>query len=121
MISYTIQGKVSSKKNENKFNRLTGRTYKTERFRSWHSSAMWQMRAQPRPKSPISHPVKVSVTFYHGDLRRKDGDNGLSAVMDLLVDAKVLSDDKWIIVRKLEVENVLDRKNPHTDITIEEY
>ena len=119
MIYYSITGEVSSKKNENKFNRVTGRVFKSERFRSWHSSAMLQIARQRKPLQPIEDPVKVSVVFAHGDNRRRDGDNGLSAIMDLLVDAKVLADDCWKIVKEISVLNTIAPKQPKTEIYIE--
>jgi len=117
---YSIRGEVSSKKNENRFCQRTGHVFKSERFKRWHSSAIIQIRQQIRPKEPISEPVRVSVTFYHGDNHRRDGDNGLSAIMDLLVDAKILADDCWRIVREISVINAIDPKNPHTNILIED-
>lgn len=116
---FSITGEVSSKKNENRFNRATGRVFKSERFRSWHSSAMVQLSLQTKPQQPICDPVKVSVIFYHGDQRRRDGDNGLSAIMDLLVDAKVLADDCWKIAREISVINDVMPRNPRTEIYIE--
>ena len=117
---YTISGEVSSKKNENRFNRTTGMVFKSDRFRSWHQSAMLQLMCQDRPSSPIAERVKVSVVFFHGDNRRRDGDNGLSAIMDLLVDAHILADDRWNIVKEISVSNYLDKGNPHTTISIED-
>lgn len=117
---YSIQGEVSSKKNENRFNRSTGRVFKSDRFRRWHSSAMVQLWRQGKPQKPLAEPLKVSVTFFHGDNRRRDGDNGLSAIMDLLVDAKILADDCWKIVKEISVKNEIDKGNPHTNIFISE-
>lgn len=117
---FSITGEVSSKKNENRFNKSTGRVFKSDRFRSWHSSAMLQLKTQEKPPQPIEGSVKVSVTFYHGDLRRRDGDNGLSAIMDLLVDAKILADDNWGIVKEISVRNLFYPKHPHTNVLIED-
>lgn len=116
---YSLSGEVSAKKNENRFNTSTGRVFKSDRFRSWHMNAMYQLLTQEKPRNPISSPVSVKVSFSHGDNRRRDGDNGLSAIMDLLVDARILKDDCWSIVREISVTNGFDKGNPHTEISIE--
>lgn len=118
-MEFCIKGEVAAKKNENRFNRTTGRVFKSDRFRSWHTMAMWELERQTKPRSPVADAVKVSVTFYHGDKRRRDGDNGLSAIMDLLVDARILADDCWTIAREIKVSNVYDKGNPRAIVTIE--
>lgn len=117
---FHLSGEVSPKKNENRFNRTTGRVFKSDRFRSWHINAMYQLLTQKKPVKPISSPVCVKVVFTHGDNRRRDGDNGLSAIMDLLVDSNVLADDCWKIVKEISVKNEIESGNPHTHILVEE-
>ena len=117
-FSFTIPGEVSGKKNENMFSMRTGRVFKSDRFRSWHSMAYMHMRAQARPERPIETPVNVDVAFVHGDNRRRDGDNGLSAIMDLLVDTKILADDRWSIVRNIRVSNDYEKGKPSCRIRI---
>lgn len=120
-MKFSLKGEVSAKKNENRYNTSTGRVFKSDRFRSWHMNAMYQLLTQDKPVKPVSSPVSVKVSFVHGDNRRRDGDNGLSAIMDLLVDARILADDCWRIVRDISVSNGYEKDNPHTEITIEDY
>lgn len=81
---------------------------------------MVQVWRQGKPPEPISCPVRVRVSFHHGDNRRRDGDNGLSAIMDLLVDARILKDDCWRIVNEINVTNDCSPGNPWTEIQIDE-
>lgn len=66
------------------------------------------------------HPVTIALHFRHGDLRRRDSDNGTSSIMDLLVDMGVLKDDNWQIVRGIHVSNTYEKGNPYCEIFIEE-
>lgn len=58
--------------------------------------------------------------FYHADLRRRDSDNGTSSILDVLVDAEILKDDNWQIVRQIAIANYHDKDFPRIEITIQE-
>ena len=55
--------------------------------------------------SLIKEPCKITITFVHGDLARRDSDNATSSILDLLMDCKVLEDDNWKVVRELHIRN----------------
>ncbi len=61
------------------------------------------------------------MTFWHGDNRRRDSDNGASSVLDLLTDCKVIKDDKWQIVRLVEIRNFYEKSNPRCLVEIDAY
>lgn len=79
---------------------------------------MRELAGQEKPKEPIASPVAVVLAFYHGDLRRRDSDNGTSSIMDLLVDAGILADDNWQIVRQIAVFNYYDKGAPRCRVSI---
>ena len=121
MIRFEITGETPSKKNVNKFNTRTKAVYKDKRYQAWHTGAMLQMNAQKACNGqvdPINSPVAIALTFYHGDQVRRDSDNQTSSIMDLLQDAKVLADDRWQIVRRLEINNEYDKGNARCLIEI---
>lgn len=91
-VRYAIPGETPAQKNEVRFAR--GRTYKSDRFREWRESALWELRSQGLPERPYQS-AEIEVLFVHSDLRRRDGDNQLSSVQDLLVAAGVIADDCW--------------------------
>lgn len=110
MMKFVLDGEVPAKKNS----RMTlrgGKSIPSERFRAWHDCALFllsrQVMSQCETPPRLSSPLRVWVSFHHADRRRRDGDNSLSSVLDLLVDAGVLSDDSWEIVREVRVDNDL--------------
>lgn len=114
---YVITGETPAKKNS-RITLRNGKTIPSKRYMLWHESAMGEMIPQKRPMEPIHSPVIVMLSFYHGDLRRRDSDNGTSSIMDLLVDSNILEDDNWSIVRQIMVFNYYDKSNPRCRITI---
>ncbi len=113
-----LTGETPSKKNSRIMNTKTKRSFPNPRYVEWHDAAIIQLRQQIGfQKAPI--PCSVTITFFHGDKRRRDGDNGLSSVMDMLKDAGVLVDDCWELVPHQEVWNELDKGNAHCEIIID--
>lgn len=101
-----LDGETPSKKNS-RIVLPNGKNIPGKKYREWHDKAMMQARAQFEKAggAVFSVAVEVSLTFVHGDLRRRDCDNGTSSILDLLVDSGVLLDDNWQIVRRICVSN----------------
>ena len=121
MLEFTLYGETPAKKNSRLWLK-NGRNIPSARFRAWHDVAVGTLCKQMAEQCGvfgISHAVKITLHFYHGDLRRRDSDNGLSSVLDTLTDAQILTDDNWQVVRKIEVENDYDKGNPRVRIQIE--
>ena len=123
-MTFIIDGETPAKKNANKFNSRTRCVYKNKHFSDWHRSASnlvhYQMlRHPPKEELPINQEVRITMTFVHGDLRRRDSDNGTSSILDLLTDCGVLSDDKWTIVRELNIKNDFEKNKPCCKVEIE--
>jgi len=119
IFNYTITGETPAKKNANKVNFKTRKTYKNKHFIYWHCSALAQLMNCKKPIKPINEPVSIHLTFTHGDLRRRDSDNGCSSIMDLLTDANILLDDKWQIVKEISITNLYEKNKPQCEITIQ--
>lgn len=101
-------------------NTKTKRSFPNPRYMEWHDCAILQTRSQLQGwKAPI--PCSISVTFIHGDKRRKDSDNALSSILDMLKDNGTIEDDCWEYVRHLETWNEFDKGNPRCVIEITEY
>lgn len=126
MIRFQIMGETPSKKNVNKFNAKTKRVYKDAHYERWHEDAMVQLQSyiglamlgDEMPKA-IDYPVRINLTFIHGDNIRRDSDNQTSSIMDLLQDTKVLSDDRWQIVREIHINNDYEKNKARCLIEIE--
>lgn len=112
-----IEGETPSKKNS-RIQLPNGKNIPSKQYREWHKSAMLQVEAMTIGHEAIGYPVAISLSFYHGDLRRRDSDNGTSSILDLLVDAGVLQDDKWEIVRILNIYNQYDKGHARCEIMI---
>lgn len=116
-MKLTIKGETPAKKNS-KIRTRTGCMIPSKQYQAWHESAMLQIRAQTAGHDTVCYPVIITLYFFHGDMRRRDSDNGTSSILDTLVDAGILSDDKWQIVRILNVFNAYDRNNARCEIDI---
>jgi len=120
MIFY-IDGEVPSKKNS-RINTRTGKSFPSKRYQEWHDVARLQILLQMRKQnisSPIDYASKVSITFVHGDLVRRDSDNATSSILDLLKDCKVIADDNWKIVRELHIRNGFVKGKSRCKVEIE--
>ena len=118
MIKLTVHGETPAKKNSKIITR-NHRIIPSDRYRLWHQSASAEILTQCRVDTPIDYQVIVRLFFYHGDLRRRDSDNGTSSILDLLTDCRILLDDNWNIVKFIEVRNYYDKNNARCDIEIE--
>ena len=116
-VKYILEGEVACKKNSVKFNRRTGKTYKTDHFRKWHDGAMIQVLSQGIPSTPIGM-FKASFTFYHATKSRIDSDNQTTSLLDLLQDAHVITDDCWTCVPHKEIDDVYRKGKGGAEIVI---
>lgn len=117
---FIISGETPAKKNSKVWNKKKNLILPGKKYAMWHESALFQLGAFLRPQTPLVGPLLVEVAFIHGDRIRRDSDNGLSSVMDLLVDAKILSDDRWTVVQDINVRNDYIKGSPRCEITITE-
>ena len=122
MIRFVIKGETPAKKNS-RIVLKNGRNIPGKRFQEWHEEAVVQILKQKRliQKLPCEGEVSVILEFVHGDMRRRDSDNGTSSILDLLVDCGILADDKWQIVRSLSVTNTYEKGNPMCIIAIKSF
>lgn len=127
MIRFIIRGETPAKKNSRIVLR-NGRNIPSKKYQEWHRDATEQIHRQAElqaselfPLVPITEEISVVLTFTHGDQRRRDSDNGTCSILDLLVDCGILEDDKWQIVRAIQVRNLYDKGNPQCLIEIKPF
>lgn len=109
-LHFELKGETPAKKNS-RITLRNGKTIPGKQYQQWHNDALKEIFSQKYKipedvKLPIFSSVSISVTFVHGDKRRRDADNGLSSILDLLVDCNILSDDNWKIVENISVRNL---------------
>ena len=72
---------------------------------------------------PVTHPVIVRFTWFAAN-KRRDKDNlaagGRKVILDGLEQAGVLPRDNWQWIAGFEDRFEIDRKNPRTEVVIEE-
>lgn len=133
----TILGQVPASKNNKSVgrNRYTGKTFVTssKTVKEWNESALIQLSTL---KNKIKNPILVTYVFYIKNKTRRDIDNMVATVNDILqkVGAEpnpnkrnsyikgtgFIEDDSW---DKLQIKGayaILDKENPRVDIYIEE-
>jgi Holliday junction resolvase RusA-like endonuclease len=74
----------------------------SEAYRRWHAQNLRAVLAQAAGEKVERCALTLHVGF--ADRRRRDLDNALSSVLDLLVDAGVLPDDCWAVVPHIQLE-----------------
>ena len=116
-----IEGETPSKKNS-KIRTRSGYMIPSAQHQKWHQDAMLQLHGQisrmRKQPEPIDTPVQITLQFFHGDNVRRDSDNQASSIMDLLQDAGLLADDRWQIVRILNIYNHYDKGHARCEIDI---
>ena len=120
-MKITLQGEVPSKKNS-RINTKSGRSFPNQRYMKWHNAVVSQLNYMLLTKQLISFEgmkVKMTVTFWHDTLRRRDSDNQLSSILDTLVDAKILSDDNWKLIPEKHIYDKYEKDNARCEIEIE--
>ena len=76
---------------------------------------------KPAPPKPLDGRYNVKCLYYMPTRHKVDKTNLESAIMDILVDAKILKDDNSSIVAATDGSRVLyDKENPRTEIIIQE-
>jgi len=85
---------------------VAGRSILSTEYRRWKQQAGWALQAQ-RP-AKIAGPVGISVDLRAPDKRKRDCDNSLKPILDLLKTHQVIEDDNNRIVRSLYARWVED-------------
>lgn len=117
MVEIRLDGAVPSKKNSRVRTRAGG-YIPSKAFYDWQETAMWQVRQQYRQM--FFEPVRVEVVIIFGTKGRADLDNRLTSVLDMLVEALILRDDKWQAVPEMAVRAEYNKGNPGAIIRITE-
>lgn len=120
-LTYTILGRPITKKNSQRIcrNKSTGKRHirPSERYEEYANTAKYYIR--PAPVVPVGTAVNVQCVYYMPTHHRVDLLNLMEGTLDILVECKVLADDKSDIVVSHDGSRVLyDKNNPRTEITI---
>ncbi len=126
LYRFAYEGNTPSKKNQKKI----GIHPKTKRimifpsteFERWHKPAVLQMKLQMsrmvQAHWPIPRCKHVIAKIFYTDKRRRDTSNTFESIMDLLVDAGVLTDDNWSVVGPTLIYPFLRPERPGWEIAL---
>lgn len=116
-VELSLDGSVPSKKNQ-RINRGDGMSFPSKKFVQWQHDALRQVRMQTRER--FYQPVSIEVIIYFGTNIRADLDNRLSSILDMLVEALLIRDDKWQDVPLIAIQAEYRKKQPGAFIRLTE-
>lgn len=101
MITLILEGRPASKKNNRLNLRKGGRVIDipSNAYRAYRKECLAQIKAQvflQQVQLPIEPWYKIKVIARYRTLVRLDADNILSTILDILQDAEVITDDKFV-------------------------
>lgn len=117
IVELVLDGSVPSKKNS-RINRGDGMSFPSRKYMEWQADTIKQVRMQTRER--FFKPVYLELIIYFGTHTRADLDNRLTSILDMLVDAIVIRDDKWQDVPMLAVQAQYRKGKPGAFIRITE-
>lgn len=116
-VELTLAGNVVSKKNA-RINRGDGMSFPSRKYMDWQHSALQQVRLQTKER--FFKPVSIEVIIYFGTNIRADLDNRLTSILDMLVEAVILRDDKWQDIPMMQAQAEYRKGKPGAFIRITE-
>lgn len=124
-MKLTITGDCPSKKNNKRIvtNKKTGKPFiiSSERHNSWEENALFELKQQFDGYKVTQYPITLTAIFYNGSKRRKDLDNQISSVLDVLVKAEVLEDDNVNFIDSLQIQyGGVDKEAPRVEIFLDD-
>ena len=115
-----IEGNTPSQKNQKKVRCAGGvpRLYTHPKVKEWQDSALLQLKS--KYKGQFDNKVTIAYHFYVKDNRRRDIDNLVASVNDVLVKAGLVSDDDWKHLAIGGADAEVDKDNPRVVLYVEE-
>jgi len=95
-----------------------GKVFKSPRVILWEARALWEIKNQYGGEV-LSNPLKVEVYFFLPDGRKRDIDNMLKTLWDVLQKAGVIEDDN--LIRETKTVKLKGRKTHGTVIVIKPF
>lgn len=119
--TFYLKGQVPAQKNTKQvaYNRRTGRPF----IMTSKSTKDWQLMAANQLRvlniKPFEGEVSIECVFFHKDKRKRDIDNELASIMDLLKNNGIIEDDNCFVVREIKLSfGGIDKDNPGAKIAI---
>lgn len=78
----------------------------SKEYTRWHRENIEPLKSAARKHGVFCCPVSVSVGICFKNHIRRDLDNALSSVMDILTDSGIIRDDNWNAVPRVSCESL---------------
>ena len=117
IVEIKLAGNIPAKKNS-RINRSDGMSFPSRDFENWQKTALQNVRLQTR--ATFDNPVSLECIIYFATDARADLDNRVTSILDMLVKAGVLLDDKWQQVPIMTVQAEYRPKRPGAFIRLTE-
>lgn len=117
IVELKLAGNIPAKKNS-RINRGDGMSFPSRDFENWQKTALQNVRLQTR--TTFDSPVSLECIIYFATDARADLDNRVTSILDMLVKAGVLLDDKWQQVPIMTVQAEYRPKRPGAFIRLTE-
>ena len=117
-LELSIYGQIRGGKNNMQMTR-TGRHYPNPEWARYRDRVVRQLKEQVKGVyAPISVPCRVSISYWKGDLRKRDVPAILDSIWHCLERAEIIEDD--CLIEDVDFSNIgLDREDPRVDIILE--
>lgn len=109
IVELKFAGNIPAKKNS-RINRSDGMSFPSRAFEDWQDTAIGNVKLQTR--TTFINPVSLECIIYFATDARADLDNRVTSILDMLVKARVLLDDKWQQVPIMKVQAEYRPKRP---------
>lgn len=118
-MEITIPGQTPSQKNNKQIiPSRPPRLVDNPRVKLWRKDTAKFLRETYKEDLKDKQVIAI-YTFYMKDRTRRDIDNMISSCNDALVEAGILSDDNWKVLRIGGAEAHLDKENPRAEIVLD--
>lgn len=108
IYTFSLLGNIPSKKNSRKNIWKRGRVYNipSKAYTTWENQKLIAMQ---KNKIPVfDFPIKLDITVYYNDGIRRDLDNRLNSILDLMVKSGMIKDDNYFIVQSISIKAIRD-------------
>lgn len=99
---------IPSKKNSKQIIKRWKRTFivSSDNYQKWQQEHLILLKGY----SKIEWTLKINIKFQWWDKRKADLTNKAESIMDLLVDAKIIEDDNYEVIREVNLKYVWYKK-----------
>lgn len=115
-LTFQVSSPIPAKKN-NRVVLKNGVNIPSREFRAWHKYHIGNLRSLKSNHGVFTCPVSISLGISFGDCRKRDLDNALTSVIDLIKDSGIIVDDDWHHVVRVSCE-VLDTRADYAIVTV---